>query len=172
MTDTPFKVLFLCTGNSARSIMAEAIMERLASGKFKAYSAGSQPKGVLNMHALLLLDQLHYSMDGSRSKHWEEFSKAENPGAPELHFVFTVCDNAAGEPCPVWPGQPISAHWGIPDPAAVTGSDAEIALAFAEAYRQLYNRISVFVNLPISSLDRVALQGKLDEIGRMQDGAE
>ena len=172
MGDRIYNVLFLCTGNSARSIMAEAVLNRLGGGKFKGHSAGSNPKGLLNMNALLLLDQLHYSLDGLRSKHWAEFSAAQNPAAPELDFVFTVCDNAAGEPCPVWPGQPITAHWGIPDPAMAKGSNAQIALAFADAYRQLYNRISVFVSLPLSSLDGIALKGKLDEIGLIQDGSD
>lgn len=165
----PFNVLFLCTGNSARSIFAEAIMNRLGAGKFKAYSAGSMPKGVVNPRALALLEKLNYKTDGFRSKPWEEFSRDSNPDAPDLHFVFTVCDNAAGEVCPYWPGQPMTAHWGIPDPDAVHGSEAEVSLAFAEAYRQLNNRIAIFVNLPITSLDGMALQKRLDEIGRTQD---
>jgi arsenate reductase len=162
----PFNVLFLCTGNSARSIMAEALMNRLGAGKFKAYSAGSMPTGKVNPHAVALLQKLNYKTDHFRSKAWEEFSRDTKPDAPELHFVFTVCDNAAGEPCPIWPGQPMSAHWGITDPAAVHGNDAEIGLAFAEAYRQLNHRITAFVNLPVTSLDRLALQKHLDEIGR------
>jgi arsenate reductase len=159
----PFNVLFLCTGNSARSIMAEAIMNRVAQGKFRAYSAGSQPKGAVHPQALALLRKLNYETGGLRSKSWEEFSR---PGAPQLDFVFTVCDNAAAETCPVWPGRPMVAHWGIPDPAAATGTDAEIAVAFAEAYRMLNARISVFVSLPLSSLDQLSLQQHLDEIGK------
>jgi arsenate reductase (thioredoxin) len=166
--NTPFNVLFLCTGNSARSIMAEAIMNRLGTGKFKAYSAGSMPKGEVHPHAIALLQKLNYKTEAFRSKPWEEFAR-DKPDAPELHFVFTVCDNAAGEVCPFWPGQPMSAHWGIPDPAAVHGNDAEVGLAFAEAYRQLNNRINIFVNLPISSLDTLALQKRLDEIGKTRD---
>lgn len=165
----PFNVLFLCTGNSARSIMAEALMNRLGAGKFKAYSAGSMPTGKVNPHAIALLQKLNYKTDHLRSKAWEEFSHDNNPDAPGLHFVFTVCDNAAGEACPIWPGQPMSAHWGIPDPAAVRGNDAEIGLAFAEAYRQLNHRINTFVNLPVSSLDRLTLQHRLDEIGKTRD---
>jgi protein-tyrosine-phosphatase len=165
----PFNVLFLCTGNSARSIMAEAIMNRLGAGKFRAFSAGSTPKGEVHPRAIHLLETLNYKTDGFRSKPWEEFARANNPAAPELSFVFTVCDNAAGEVCPIWPGQPMTAHWGIPDPGAVEGSPAEMALAFAEAYRQLNNRIEIFVNLPISSLDRLALQKRLDEIGQLRD---
>jgi protein-tyrosine-phosphatase len=165
----PFNVLFLCTGNSARSIMAEAIMNRLGVGKFKACSAGSMPKGEVNPHVIHLLQTLNYKTETFRSKPWEEFS-ADNPNAPELDFVFTVCDNAAGEVCPFWPGQPMTAHWGVPDPAAVVdGSPAEIGLAFAEAYRQLNNRINIFVNLPVASLDRLALQKRLDQIGATRD---
>lgn len=165
----PFNVLFLCTGNSARSILAEAIMNRLGAGKFRAWSAGSMPKGEVNPHALALLKKLNYPTDDYRSKPWDEFSRAVHPDAPELHFVFTVCDNAAGEVCPIWPGQPMTAHWGVPDPAAVEGSPAEIALAFAEAYRQLHSRIEAFVNLPVASLDRLTLQKRLDEIGATRD---
>lgn len=158
-----YNVLFLCTGNSARSILAEAIMNRLGQGRFRAYSAGSQPKGEVHPMAIALLKSLNHSTDGLRSKSWEEFAV---PGAPEMNFVFTVCDNAANEVCPVWPGQPMSAHWGISDPAAVEGADAVKNLAFADAYRQLTNRISIFVSLPMKSLDKVALQKRLDEIGR------
>jgi protein-tyrosine-phosphatase len=164
MTDRPFNVLFLCTGNSARSIMAEAILNRLGHGKFRAYSAGSQPKGRVNPHTTQLLQSLGYDTSGFRSKSWNEFAK---PGAPALDFAFTVCDNAAGETCPVWPGQPMTAHWGVPDPAEATGSPAEIALAFKEAYRMLHQRIAVFTALPIRSLDRLSLQQRLKEIGRM-----
>jgi arsenate reductase (thioredoxin) len=167
MADRPFNVLFLCTGNSARSIMAEAILNKLGAGKFHAYSAGSQPKGLVNPHTIQLLQSLDYDTSSLRSKSWNEFAK---PGAPALDFAFTVCDNAAGETCPVWPGQPMTAHWGVPDPAEATGSAPEIALAFKDAYRMLFQRIGVFTALPIRSLDRLSLQQRLREIGRM-DGA-
>jgi protein-tyrosine-phosphatase len=167
MTDRPFNVLFLCTGNSARSIMAEAILNKLGAGKFRAYSAGSRPKGRIHPETMKLLHGLGYDTSGFRSKSWSEFAK---PRAPSLDFVFTVCDNAAGEACPVWPGQPMTAHWGVPDPAEAKGSAAEIALAFKDAYRMLRQRISVFAALPIRSLDQLSLQSKLKEIGRM-DGA-
>ena len=163
-----YNVLFLCTGNSARSIMAEAVLNRLGQGKFRAYSAGSQPKGAVHPQALALLRKLNHVVSGFRSKSWQEFSQ---PGAPHLDFVFTVCDNAAAETCPVWPGQPMTAHWGVPDPAAATGADAEIGLAFADAYRMLNNRISIFVSLPLRSLDRLALQKRLDDIGQTKDTA-
>ncbi len=156
-------VLFLCTGNSARSILAECIMNREGKGKFIGYSAGSQPKGEVHPFALDLLKKMNHPTDGLRSKSWEEFSQ---PGAPELDFVFTVCDNAANEVCPVWPGQPMTAHWGIPDPAAAEGTEVERRLAFAEAYRQLSNRISILTSLPLQSLDKLSLQKRLDEIGR------
>lgn len=159
-------VLFLCTGNSARSIMAEAIMNRAGAGRFRAYSAGSMPTGKVNPHVISLLQKLHYPTEGLRSKSWEEFSRANNPSAPELNFVFTVCDNAAGEVCPIWPGQPMTAHWGVSDPAAARGAQAEIGMAFAEAYRQLKNRIDLMLNLPMASLDRMTLQSRLDEIGK------
>ena len=162
----PMNVLFLCTHNSARSIMAECIMNRVGAGRFKAYSAGSTPSGAVNPHAVSLLEHLNYKTDDLRSKSWEEFAALNNAGAPELDFVFTVCDNAAGEVCPIWPGQPMSAHWGIPDPSAAAGSEAEIALAFADAYRQLNNRITLFCALPMNSLDRLSLQRRLDEIGK------
>lgn len=162
----PFNVLFLCTGNSARSILAEAIMNRAGAGKFRTYSAGSTPKGEVNPHALHLLRKLNFRTADLRSKPWDEFAA---PGAPELDFVFTVCDNAAGEVCPVWPGQPMTAHWGIPDPAAVVGSEAQIAVAFAEAFRQLNGRITAFINLPIASLDKLSLQRRLDQIGERSD---
>ena len=161
-----FNVLFLCTGNSARSILAEAIVDRIGQGRFIGFSAGSMPRGAVHPEALALLQRLNYRTDRLRSKSWEEFSHAANPAAPELDFVFTVCDNAAGEVCPIWPGQPMTAHWGIPDPAAVGGNAAEVALAFADAYRFLENRIGIFVNLPMESLDRLTLQRRLDEIGR------
>ncbi|MBL8552239.1 MAG: arsenate reductase ArsC [Hyphomonadaceae bacterium] len=163
--DNPFNVLFLCTGNSARSIIAEAVMNRFGAPRFRAFSAGSQPKGAVNPHALALLKSLNYKTEGFRSKSWEEFAQA---GAPELDFVFTVCDNAANEVCPVWPGQPMSAHWGVPDPAAAEGSDAVIGQVFADAYRMLQNRINVFVSLPVASIDRLSLQKRLDDIGRMR----
>jgi arsenate reductase (thioredoxin) len=165
MSDGPFNVLFLCTGNSARSIMAEAILNRLGAGKFRAYSAGSQPKGRVHPDTMQLLASLGYDTSGFRSKSWNEFAK---PGAPALDFVFTVCDNAAGEICPVWPGQPMTAHWGIPDPAEAKGSAAEVGLAFRDAYRMLFQRIGVFAALPIRSLDQLSLQRRLDEIGRME----
>ena len=164
MTDRPFNVLFLCTGNSARSIMAEAILNRLGAGKFNAYSAGSQPKGQVHPETIRLLQGLDYDISGFRSKSWNEFAR---PGAPSLDFVFTVCDNAAGETCPLWPGQPMTAHWGVPDPAQADGTSAEIALAFKDAYRLLQQRIGVFTALPLRSLDRLSLQSKLKEIGRM-----
>ena len=165
----PFNVLFLCTGNSARSIMAEAIIQREGGRKFRGFSAGSQPKGQIHPQALQLLRRMNFDVGQFRSKSWHEFS---GPDAPDLDFVFTVCDNAAGEACPYWPGQPMTAHWGIPDPAAATGSAAEIALAFAEAFRMLSNRISIFVNLPIRSLDQLTLQRQLDSIGRTKDLAD
>jgi arsenate reductase (thioredoxin) len=158
-----YNVLFLCTGNSARSIIAEAIMNRLGQGKFRAFSAGSQPKGEVHPYAADLLRKLNFDVSGFHSKSWQEFSR---PGAPQLDFVFTVCDNAAAEACPVWPGQPMTAHWGIPDPAAATGNEAERRLAFAEAYRMLNARISIFVSLPLRALDQLALQKRLDAIGK------
>ncbi|HVO04472.1 MAG TPA: arsenate reductase ArsC [Candidatus Cybelea sp.] len=158
-----FNVLFLCTGNSARSILAEAILNREGRGRFMAYSAGSHPKGEVHRFALDLLKKMNYPTQGLRSKSWDEFAEA---GAPEMDFVFTVCDNAANELCPIWPGQPMTAHWGVPDPAAAEGSEVERRLAFADAYRQLNNRISIFTSLPIRSLDRLSLQKRLDEIGR------
>jgi len=159
-------VLFLCTGNSARSILAECIMNRIGAGKFTAFSAGSFPKGVVHPHAIRLLNSLGYETAGLRSKSWDEFAGAD---APPIDFIMTVCDNAAGEACPVWPGQPIRAHWGIADPAAAEGSDSLIALAFAEAYRQLHNRISLFASLPMDSLDRLSMQRHMDDIGVASD---
>lgn len=159
----PFNVLFLCTGNSARSILAEAILDRLGDGKFKAHSAGSHPSGRVNPHALELLQRLGFETAGLRSKSWDEFAA---PGAPALDFVFTVCDNAAGEMCPVWPGQPMTAHWGMPDPAAVLGTQMEIATAFRETFRGLERRIQMFTSLPIASLDRLSLGNKVREIGK------
>jgi arsenate reductase (thioredoxin) len=171
MTETaparPYNVLFLCTGNSARSILAEAILNKLGKGKFNAYSAGSFPKGEINPHTFPLLQMAGFSTSDFRSKSWEEFAK---PGAPELDFVFTVCDDAAGEVCPIWPGQPMSAHWGIPDPAAAQGTPAEISLAFDQAHRQLTNRISLFLALPLASIDRMSLHHQLEAIGK--SGAE
>jgi arsenate reductase (thioredoxin) len=158
-----FNVLFLCTGNSARSIMAEAILNRIAADKFRAYSAGSQPKGQPHPETVRLLQSLDYDTSEFRSKSWNEFAR---PGAPALDFVFTVCDNAAGEACPFWPGQPMTAHWGIPDPADAKGTPAEIALAFKDAYRMLRQRIEIFVALPIRSLDQLTLQRRLQEIAR------
>jgi protein-tyrosine-phosphatase len=164
----PFNVLFLCTGNSARSIIAECVMNREGQGRFKAFSAGSHPRGEVNPFALDLLKRTNFDVSGLRSKSWHEFAE---PGAPKLDFVFTVCDDAAGEECPYWPGQPMSAHWGMPDPAAVQGSDTEKALAFAETMRGLTDRISVFVNLPLGSIDRLSLQRRLDEIGKSHPSA-
>ena len=163
MTDTIYNVLFLCTGNSARSIIAEAILNRSGQGTFRAYSAGSQPKGQVNPHTITLLRGLGYDTTAFRSKSWSEFAQAD---APALDFVFTVCDNAAGEACPVWPGQPMTAHWGVPDPAAVEGTDAEIATAFRDALLVLQRRIELFANLPVKSLDRMSLKKRLDEIGK------
>lgn len=162
MSDQTYNVLFLCTGNSARSIIAEAIINRVGMSRFKGYSAGSQPKGEVHPYTLDLLKSLNHDIAFARSKDWLEFAE---PGAPELDFVFTVCDNAAQEACPVWPGQPMTAHWGVPDPAAAEGSEAEKRFAFSDAYRMLNNRISIFTSLPLASLDRLALQKRLDEIG-------
>ena len=167
MPERVFNVLFLCTGNTARSILSEAILNKDGNGRFRGYSAGSQPKGMVNPIALRLLQRLEYSTAGLRSKSWEEFAK---PGAPVMDFVFTVCDNAAGEACPVWPGRPMTAHWGIEDPAAVEGSDAEREAAFIEAHRLLKNRIDAFISLPLKSIDALALGPRLREIGRM-DGS-
>lgn len=158
-----YNVLFLCTGNSARSILAEAIMNKVGAGRFKAYSAGSHPNGTVNPHAIDLLKRLDYDTTEFRSKPWDEFAR---PDSPKLDFVITVCDNAAGEVCPIWPGQPMSAHWGLPDPAAVEGTEVEKSLAFADTYRMLNNRISAFTNLKMSGLDRLSLQSKMDDIGK------
>jgi arsenate reductase (thioredoxin) len=165
MADRPYNVLFLCTGNSARSIIAEAILNKTGKGAFRAFSAGSHPKGQVNPHALRLLESLGYETAGLRSKSWDEFA---GPGAPKFDFVFTVCDNAAAETCPVWPGQPMTAHWGIPDPAEAGGTPAEISLAFKEAYRLLHQRIGIFTALPLRSLDQLSLKSKLREIGEME----
>jgi arsenate reductase (thioredoxin) len=163
--DRTYNVLFLCTGNSARSVIAEAILNKVSAGRFRAFSAGSQPKGRVNPNTLTLLRGLGYDVSGFRSKSWEEFAR---PGAPPLDFIFTVCDNAAGEACPVWPGKPMTAHWGIPDPAEATGTDAQIGQAFSEAYRLLNQRIGIFTSLPIVQLDSLTLQNRLREIGRSQ----
>ena len=163
MADKIYNVLFICTGNSARSILAEAILNREGRGRFRAFSAGSHPKGAVHPYAIDLLKRSNHPVDGLRSKSWDEFAA---PGAPALDFAFTVCDNAAGEVCPIWPGQPMTAHWGLPDPAAATGTEAQRRLAFAETYRMLANRIGVFVNLPLGSLDRLSLQRRLDSIGK------
>jgi arsenate reductase len=162
-TQKPLNVLFLCTHNSARSVIAEAILNRLGAGRFKAYSAGSQPSGKVHPFARDMLEKLNYDTSSLRSKSWEEFT---GPDAPDLDFVFTVCDNAANEVCPVWPGQPISAHWGLPDPSAAEGNDSERHFAFADTHRMLYQRISIFSNLPLASLDKLSLQKRLDDIGR------
>jgi len=165
MRDRRYNVLFLCTGNSARSILAESILRRDGVVRFNAFSAGSHPKGRVNPFAIKVLSAYGYPTDGFRSKGWDEFAA---PGAPELDFVFTVCDSAANEACPVWQGQPMTAHWGIEDPAAVEGTDIEKERAFNLAFRYLKNRISVFISLPIRSLDRMALGAKLREIGQME----
>lgn len=159
----PYNVLFLCTGNSARSILAEAALNEEGKGRFKAYSAGSFPKGEVNPLTLALLRQSGLPTEGLRSKSWDEFAR---PGAPVMDFVFTVCDDAAGEVCPVWPGHPVTAHWGVPDPAAVEGNDVEKMQAFRQALRVLANRIRVFASLPFEKLDRLKLKTRLDEIGR------
>ena len=161
----PYNVLFLCTGNSARSIIAEAILNTIGEGRFRAYSAGSRPKGEVNPHAIRLLSALGHDTSGLRSKSWREFSR---PEAPTFDFIFTVCDSAAGEACPIWPGRPTTAHWGIPDPAEATGSDAEIAVAFNDAYRMLHRRIGAFAALPFDALDGASLKEKLREIGRLE----
>ena len=161
--DKVFNVLFLCTGNSARSIMAEAILGREGARNFRAFSAGSHPKGQVHPYARDLLRKMHFDTTRFRSKSWSEYT---GPTAPQLDFAFTLCDDAAAEVCPVWPGQPMTAHWGLPDPAAATGKEAEIRLAFADTFRMLNNRISIFVNLPINSLDKLSLQRRLDAIGK------
>src|SRR5712691_5353636 len=162
MTQRPFNVLFLCTGNSARSIMAEAILNKLGHGKFRAHSAGSQPTGQVNPRTVALLQSLDYDTSGFRSKSWSEFAK---PGAPTLDFVFTVCDNAAKEVCPIWPGQPMTAHWGVPDPAAVTGTPHEVERAYREAFSILERRIGLFLSLPLACIDQMALKKEVEKIG-------
>ena len=161
--DRPYNVLFLCTGNSARSILAESILNQRGGNRFCAFSAGSHPAGRVNPFALELLERMNLPTQGLRSKSWEEFAV---PDSPPLDFVFTVCDNAAGEVCPAWPGQPMTAHWGLPDPAAAQGKDAEKTEAFRQVFRALERRISVFISLPIASLDRMALTQRLQEIGK------
>ena len=163
MSDRPYNVLFLCTGNSARSILGEALLNAMGGGRFKAWSAGSHPGGTVNPFAIELLARNRIATEGLRSKSWDEFAA---PGAPPMDFVFTVCDSAAAEACPVWPGQPTSAHWGIPDPAAVQGDDDTKRRAFRDAYSRLQKRISLLVNLPVQSLDKLSLQKRLSDIGR------
>jgi protein-tyrosine-phosphatase len=167
MSDHVYNVLFLCTGNSARSIMAEVLLNSVGKGRFRAYSAGSHPTARVNPFAIELLEKNRLPVEGLRSKSWDEFAKADaRPDALELDFVFTVCDKAAGEVCPVWPGQPMTAHWGVPDPAEVAGTDEQKRRAFFQAYSQLQNRISLFANLPIDKLDRIKLQKVLQDIGK------
>jgi arsenate reductase (thioredoxin) len=168
MPDPIYNVLFLCTGNSARSIMAEALMNHWGAERFKGYSAGSFPKGAVNPLALQLLGEMGLRTGGMRSKSWDEFARA---GAPVMDFVFTVCDQAAAEPCPVWPGQPITAHWGVPDPAAADGDDAARMLAFRDAFRMLERRIKLLVALPIRSLGALAITRKVEDIGRLRTDA-
>jgi protein-tyrosine-phosphatase len=165
--DSPYNVLFLCTGNSARSVIAEAILNREGRGNFRAFSAGSHPKGQVHPYTLDLLCQMKFDVSHLRCKSWTEFARTD---APKLNFIFTVCDDAANEPCPYWPGQPMTAHWGLPDPAAATGTEAEIRLAFADTFRMLNNRISIFASLPLSKLDKLSLQKKLDAIGKTKAG--
>jgi arsenate reductase (thioredoxin) len=163
-----FNVLFICTGNSARSIMAEAILNRAGQGQFRAFSAGSHPKGHIHPYAIEILERMHYDVSALRSKSWTEFT---GPDGPKLDFAFTLCDDAAAETCPVWPGQPMTAHWGLPDPAAKTGTEAEMRFAFADTMRMLTNRINIFVSLPMKSLDALSLQNQLDAIGQNKDRA-
>jgi arsenate reductase (thioredoxin) len=164
--DRPYNVLFLCTGNSARSVIAEALMNRLGRGRFRGYSAGSMPKGAINPYSIPVVEALGFEATDFRSKSWDEFAA---PGAPRLDFIITVCDNAADEVCPVWPGQPVTAHWGVPDPAEATGEPAEIAAAFAEACRQLRARIELFLQLPLETLDAMALKQRMRQIGEKAD---
>jgi len=168
MTGKLLNVLFLCTHNSARSIIAECIMNRLGGTKFRGYSAGSHPRGAVHPYAVDLLKQLNYDTSTLRSKSWEEFAA---PGAPQLDFVFTVCDDAAHETCPVWPGQPMSAHWGVADPSAVEGNESEKRFAFADTHRMMFQRIGIFTSLPLASLDTLSLQRRLDDIGRTKVSA-
>ncbi len=169
MTDHVYNVLFLCTHNSARSIIAEAILNRLGMGRFRAFSAGSAPRGEVHPYAIEVLKMKNHDVSQFRSKSWDEFAR---PDSPRLDFVFTVCDNAAGEVCPVWPGQPMTAHWGVPDPSEVKGTEAEKHHAFNETYRMMYQRISIFTSLPLASIDRLKLQQKLDAIGKMAVATE
>jgi len=169
MSDQAFNVLFLCTHNSARSVIAECILNRLGRGRFCGFSAGSSPRGEVHPYALDLLREMDYDTSHLRSKSWDEFA---GPDAPTLDFVFTVCDNAANEVCPIWPGQPMTAHWGLPDPSAATGTEAERRFAFADTHRMLFQRISIFTNLPIDSLDKLSLQKRLDDIGHTSADSE
>jgi arsenate reductase len=169
VTDRVYNVLFLCTGNSARSILAEAILNQSGKGRFRAYSAGSHPTGVVNPLAIELLDKQRVPLGDLRSKSWDEYSR---PGAPAMDFVFTVCDNAAGEICPVWPGQPMTAHWGVDDPAAEQGDDQTRRRAVEQAFRALLRRISIFVSLPLDKLDKVAIKHEIDDIGRLRETGE
>jgi len=163
MTDRVYNVLFLCTGNSARSILAEGLINHWGRGRFRGFSAGSHPNGAVHPIALKLLQNLKFPTEGLRSKSWDEFAQ---PGAPPLDFVFTVCDNAAGEVCPYWPGQPVTAHWGVPDPAAVEGAEFDQLTAFRDTFRTLENRIKMFMSLPLASIERIKLKERLDEIGK------
>ena len=165
MANRAFNVLFLCTGNTARSVLAEGILRRDGAGRFNAFSAGSHPKGLVNPFAIRTLAAYDYPTEGFRSKKWDEFAV---PGAPKMDFVFTVCDSAAGEACPVWPGHPMTAHWGVEDPAAIEGADIDKERAFNAAFRFLRNRISAFIALPFASLDEMALQNRLRDIGRLE----
>lgn len=168
MSDTPYNVLFLCTHNSARSVMAECILNKEGSGRFHAYSAGSQPSGRINPFVKDLLERLGHDLTGVRSKTWDEFAL---PDAPQMDFIFTVCDNAAGEVCPVWPGHPMTAHWGFPDPSSATGTDAEKAAFTADVYRQIQRRLQLFMSLPLASLDKMALKRKLAEMAQQRGGS-
>jgi len=168
MAERIYNVLFLCTGNSARSILGESIVNQLGQGRFRGFSAGSQPKGQVHPYSLDLLRSLRFSVEGLSSKSWDVFAEA---GAPQMDFIFTVCDDAAGEACPVWPGHPMTAHWGVPDPAAVQGSEIERRAAFRQAFAALENRIKIFLSLPIARLDRMTLQARLDAIGRQPPAA-
>ncbi|MGF1619256.1 MAG: arsenate reductase ArsC [Rhodomicrobiaceae bacterium] len=169
MAERIYNVLFLCTHNSARSVLGECIMNRLGAGGFRGFSAGSAPRGEVHPYALDLLRSQNYDVSELRSKSWDEFAE---PGAPPIDFVFTVCDSAAAEVCPIWPGQPMTAHWGVPDPSVAEGSEAERRYAFADTHRMLYQRIGIFTNLPLASLDRLALQKKIDEIGAMTGASD
>jgi len=169
MSDKTYNVLFLCTGNSARSILAEVLLNHLGKGRFRAYSAGSFPAGAVNPFAIEILQKSKLPVAGLRSKSWDEFAA---PGAPEFDFVFTVCDNAAGEACPAWPGQPMTAHWGIEDPAAVEGGDEDKRKAFHDALTQLNRRLSIFISLPVEKLDKLSLKQQLDDIGRLREKGE